>query len=789
MCESGSFASHPTYIMVADVISLILLMVLHYLPLSDAWMTSSPPILMRRLHRRSISSSHYCSSLMSSRRKSGPTFFALASSSTASMMVEESRNDIINEDSTIATITQRPTPQLRGLYTSPPPEVGNGTDEDGWITEVTNGTLCTDTGNNGSPHILYYEVHRRSHRYVSLSSSTTPSTPSTSTKKERGGSRLTALFLHGGPGAACNPNHVRFFDPRLYETVVLLDQRGCGRSTPVGEVRYNTLELLVDDIERLRRIILSSSSSSDNDDLESITTRSTSTRPWDTILGGSWGCTLAMAYAHAYPTCVRSMVLRGVCMFRTKEIDWLFGDPPSYDGDNYNNNNNKNNNNGMRSTTTTANLRLLLEDGGDGRGRRRSDATALPPPMMSSITTATNNVNVITSGTTTATTVTTTAAEVFPTGWDEFRKGSDILRPRSFRFSKQQQRMTNAKQPTTTTTTSRRDTLHKYYNLILGSTDPMVRNDAVKSWLRWEMGIYSSGFRDNHRGPSTTTSATNQKEDEAKKNFDNNTVLVWYPSTSSWSYEDTRVWNNDSFVSIGNFDNEMIREQPPPDEMANSLRRFSTSSSCTTTSVTSTTSLLGIASLGSHEGGTLSPLPFHPMDATTSPSDGSRNNSTTPPTTYIPAQSMLTVFYSVNDDYCIGRYKSFLSMERYQQSQQSSADATANESSKSSCFSSALPPEIPHLTTLSNKQFSNNPESSSTKSTTTTSSFPLPPTIAIQGGNDAVCPPDTALDLHEIWKEMELRIVLKSGHSMYDPLIAGEIVKALDRFGYSLIDT
>jgi len=150
---------------------------------------------------------------------------------------------------------------------------------------------------------------------------------------------------------------------------------------------------------------------------------------------------------------------------------------------------------------------------------------------------------------------------------------------------------------------------------------------------------------------------------------------------------------------------------------------------------------------------------------------------------------MLTVFYSVNDDYCIGRYKSFLSMERHQQPQQSSVDTTANESSKSSWFSSALPPEIPHLTTLSKKQFSNNPESSSTKSTTTTSSFPLPPTIAIQGGNDAVCPPDTALDLHEIWKEMELRIVLKSGHSMYDPLIAGEIVKALDRFGYSLIDT
>jgi hypothetical protein len=446
-------------------------------------------------------------------------------------------------------------------------------------------------------------------------------------------------------------------------------------------------------------------------------------------------------------------------MFRPKEIDWLFGDPPLYNG----NNNNNNNNDAKRSKS--ANLRLLLEDGVGERGKRSdtSSTSYITAPPVSSITTATTTV--------------TTAAEVFPTGWDEFRKGSNIFRPRS-PFNKQQR---TSAQPTTTT--SRRETLHKYYNLILGSTNPIVRNDAVKSWLRWEMGIYSSGFC-NIRGPTTTTSssrAAHQDEEKVKKNFDsNNTVLVYCPSTSSWSYEDTRVWTNDSFVSIGTFDNEMMREQIPPDEMANSLRRFSTSSSSITSS--STTSSLG------YEGGNLSPLPFDSMDATTSPSG--KNNSTTLPTTYIPAQSMLTVFYSANDDYCIGRYKSFLSMERQQQQPQSSDDTTANESSKSSWFSSALPPEIPHLTTLSNKQFSNNPESLSTKSTTTmTSSFPLPPTIAIQGGNDAICPPDTALDLHEVWKEMELRIVLKSGHSMYDPLIAGEIIKALDRFGHSLIDT
>jgi pimeloyl-ACP methyl ester carboxylesterase len=668
-------------------------------------------------------------------------------------MVEESHSS--NDDS---TLEQHPMePRLRGLYTPPPTQVvaDNSTHEDGWITEVTNGTIIT--GPDGSPHILYYEVHHRSY-YRNMSSSST--TTSTTTEKKQG---LTALFLHGGPGASCNANHVRFFNPQYYETVVLLDQRGCGRSVPLGEVSYNTLELLVEDIEQLRHVIFSSSSSSNNNnEHESIKT----TRPWDTIVGGSWGCTLAMAYAHTYPTNVRSLVLRGVCMFRTKEINWLFGDPPPlYNGDN----NNTNNNHGMRSTT--ANLRLLLE--GDSERGKRSDTT-------SSLTTAaTNNNNVITRGTT-ATTI-RTAAEVFPTGWDEFRKGANILRPRS-PFSKQQR--TNANQPTTTIT-SRRDTLHKYYNLILGSTDPNVRNDAVKSWLRWEMGIYSSGFC-NIRGPTTTTTsnrAAHQDDDEVKKNYNNNnnTVLVYYPSTSSWSYEDTRVWTNDSFVSIGTYNNNEMREQP--DEMANSLRRFSTSSSCTTSS---TTSSLGLASLD--DDGILRPLPFDSMDATTSPSG--KNNSTTPtPTTYIPAQSMLTVFYSANDDYCIGRYKSFLSMER-QQPHQLSDDNTANESSKSSWFSSALPPEMPVLTTLSNKQFSKNPVSSSTKSsTTTTSSFPLPPTIAIQGGNDAICPPDTALDLHEVWKEMELRIVLQSGHSMYDPLIAGEIVKALDRFGYSLIDT
>jgi proline iminopeptidase len=98
-------------------------------------------------------------------------------------------------------------------------------------------------------------------------------------------------------------------------------------------------------------------------------------------------------------------------------------------------------------------------------------------------------------------------------------------------------------------------------------------------------------------------------------------------------------------------------------------------------------------------------------------------------------------------------------------------------------YSSRLPPLV--------TQLSPQPESSSASpqpkaATSAITSFPLPPTIAIQGANDAICPPGTALDLHEVWNEMELRIVMNGGHSMYDPVVAGEIVKALDRFGHEL---
>lgn len=113
-----------------------------------------------------------------------------------------------------------------------------------------------------------------------------------------------ALWLHGGPGAGCFPNHARFFNPDKWR-VCLIDQRGCGRSTPEGQLEGNNTPKLVEDLEALRALIM--------DD-----------EPWDCVLGGSWGSTLALAYAGTHPHNMRSIVLRGVCAMRTKEIRWLF---------------------------------------------------------------------------------------------------------------------------------------------------------------------------------------------------------------------------------------------------------------------------------------------------------------------------------------------------------------------------------------------------------------------------------------------------------------------------------
>lgn len=115
---------------------------------------------------------------------------------------------------------------------------------------------------------------------------------------------IPVVFLHGGPGSGASPSHRRFFDPARYR-IVIYDQRGSGRSTPLGAIEDNTTPLLIDDIERLRRHL--------------------GIERW-LVFGGSWGSTLALAYGEAHPDRCLGFVLRGIFLCRPSEIEWfLYG--------------------------------------------------------------------------------------------------------------------------------------------------------------------------------------------------------------------------------------------------------------------------------------------------------------------------------------------------------------------------------------------------------------------------------------------------------------------------------
>lgn len=112
------------------------------------------------------------------------------------------------------------------------------------------------------------------------------------------------LFLHGGPGAGSTPTHRRFFDPSYYR-IILFDQRGAGRSTPHGVIDGNTISHLVADIDQLRQHL--------------------GIERW-LVFGGSWGSTLALAYAQTHASRCAGLILRGIFLCRQREIDWfLYG--------------------------------------------------------------------------------------------------------------------------------------------------------------------------------------------------------------------------------------------------------------------------------------------------------------------------------------------------------------------------------------------------------------------------------------------------------------------------------
>ncbi len=113
---------------------------------------------------------------------------------------------------------------------------------------------------------------------------------------------VPVVFLHGGPGGGTSPIVSQYFDPEYYR-IILFDQRGAAKSKPHGEMRENTSQDLVEDIERLREHL--------------------GIAKWH-VFGGSWGSTLSLLYAIAHPDKVLSMVLRGIFLATQKEIDWIY---------------------------------------------------------------------------------------------------------------------------------------------------------------------------------------------------------------------------------------------------------------------------------------------------------------------------------------------------------------------------------------------------------------------------------------------------------------------------------
>src|SRR5690606_7777250 len=117
---------------------------------------------------------------------------------------------------------------------------------------------------------------------------------------------IPALFLHGGPGSGCQHAHRHLFDPERFYTI-LFDQRGAGRSHPHLSLEANTTRHLIADIERIRAHF--------------------GIERW-LVVGGSWGSTLALAYAQAHPQRVSGIVLRAVFLGTRREVEWAFLDGP-----------------------------------------------------------------------------------------------------------------------------------------------------------------------------------------------------------------------------------------------------------------------------------------------------------------------------------------------------------------------------------------------------------------------------------------------------------------------------
>lgn len=119
------------------------------------------------------------------------------------------------------------------------------------------------------------------------------------------------IFIHGGPGGGTNPKQRQFFDPTHYQ-IILFDQRGCGQSKPLGEVNGNTTADLISDMEAIREHL--------------------HIKHW-IIFGGSWGSSLALAYANQYPQTIKALILRGIFLSRETELNWFLDEVKAFFSD------------------------------------------------------------------------------------------------------------------------------------------------------------------------------------------------------------------------------------------------------------------------------------------------------------------------------------------------------------------------------------------------------------------------------------------------------------------------
>ena len=115
---------------------------------------------------------------------------------------------------------------------------------------------------------------------------------------------IPVLFVHGGPGGACDASSRRFYDPQIFR-IITFDQRGCGRATPHGALEQNTTADLISDMEKIREHL--------------------AIDKW-VLFGGSWGSTLSLLYAQAHSDRVSALILRGIFLCRQSELDWLYKD-------------------------------------------------------------------------------------------------------------------------------------------------------------------------------------------------------------------------------------------------------------------------------------------------------------------------------------------------------------------------------------------------------------------------------------------------------------------------------